>query len=65
MAETKSEDAVGVRGVIKYTLCGVQGCCPTVEVNHDAGKIVIKDDLGGTVTLTKDEWRDAQQQVRF
>lgn len=44
-------------------LCGVQGCCPTVEV-HDS-KLVITDDDGGRVTLTKEQWKDAVNNVRF
>ena len=36
------------------TLCGVQGCCPTVEISEN--EVVIKDDFGGKVTLTKAQW---------
>ncbi len=35
-------------------LCGVQGCCPTAEFTGNS--VVIRDDFGGMVTLTKDEW---------
>lgn len=38
------------------TLCGVQGCCPTVELGTD--EIVLRDDFGGTVRLTKPQWTD-------
>lgn len=65
MAKTKSEDEVDARGVEKFILCGVQGCCPTMEVNHDTGKVVINDDFGGTVTLTKNELRDALQKAKL
>lgn len=40
-------------------LCGTSGCCPTVEINHGENKIVITDDNGGKVTLTKEQWREA------
>jgi len=40
-------------------LCGVQGCCPTVEIHYGSNKIVITDDDGGKVTLTKEQWREA------
>lgn len=49
MAETK-----------KITLCGTQGCCPTVEISN---KVVIADDFGGKVTLTKAQWREAVGKV--
>lgn len=64
MAKT-SEEKTAAKGIDRYALCGVQGCCPTVEVDHAAEKLVIKDDFGGSVTLTKSEWRDALEKVRF
>jgi hypothetical protein len=39
------------------TLCGVQGCCPTIDFT-DPQKIVITDDFGGSVQLTKDQWEE-------
>lgn len=42
-----------------YTLCGTQGCCPTVTIYQDLDKVIIKDDFGGKVTLTKNEWTEA------
>lgn len=63
MVGAKNEDEADARNVKRVFLCGVQGCCPSVEVNHDTGKVVIKDDFGGTVTLTKEEWIDAQRKV--
>jgi hypothetical protein len=39
------------------TLCGVQGCCPTVDFT-DPEKVVLKDDFGGRVQLTPDQWAD-------
>ncbi len=49
--------------VTRIQLCGVQGCCPTVEVHHGSDKIVITDDDGGKVTLTKEQWREAFAKV--
>jgi len=45
--------------ITRIQLCGVQGCCPTVEIHHDTGKVVIADDSGGKVTLTKEQWQEA------
>jgi len=45
--------------VTSIRLCGVQGCCPTVEIHHGTNTIVINDDYGGKVTLTKEQWREA------
>jgi hypothetical protein len=39
------------------TLCGVQGCCPTVDFT-DASKVTLKDDHGGQVVLTREEWSE-------
>jgi len=46
------------------TLCGTQGCCPTVELDPDNNTVTIKDDFGGTVKLTTDEWRSAMEQMK-
>lgn len=48
---------------VVHTLCAVQGCCPTVEVDLDADRITIRDDDGGTVTLTQEQWRIATSKV--
>ncbi|PIZ40831.1 hypothetical protein COY35_01540, partial [candidate division WWE3 bacterium CG_4_10_14_0_2_um_filter_47_8] len=45
--------------ITRIQLCGVQGCCPTVEIHHDTGKVIIADDNGGKVTLTKEQWQEA------
>lgn len=42
-------------GVIK--LCGVSGCCPTVDFT-DPQKVILKDDFGGLVQLTRNQWQD-------
>lgn len=47
-------------GVRRVVLCGVQGCCPTVDVYDDENKVVISDDEGGQVTLTKEQWKEAR-----
>lgn len=39
----------------KIKLCGGQGCCPEVDFTQP-DKVVITDDHGGKVQLTKDEW---------
>ncbi len=39
-------------------LCGVQGCCPTVEISKD--DVVIRDDDGGQVKLTKAQFAELQ-----
>jgi hypothetical protein len=39
-------------------LCGVQGCCPSVEIRHDSNEVVITDDSGNSVTLTKEQWQE-------
>ncbi len=45
--------------VTRIQLCGVQGCCPIVEIDHEHNKIVITDDDGGKVTLNKKQWQEA------
>lgn len=44
------------------TLCGVQGCCPTVDFTNPA-MVVLKDDHGGEVKLTQAEWGELKQFV--
>lgn len=43
------------KGVVK--LCGVQGCCPTIDFT-DPKKVVLKDDFGGQIQLTRDQWQN-------
>jgi len=50
--------------VTRIKLCGVQGCCPIVEIHHGSDKVVIIDDGGGKVTLTKEQWREALAKVK-
>jgi hypothetical protein len=35
--------------------CGVKGCCPSVEFKKD--RVLIKDDYGGKVRLSRDRWQ--------
>ena len=42
-------------GMVK--LCGVQGCCPTVDFT-DPEKVVLADDFGGKVQLTREQWTE-------
>lgn len=44
------------------TLCGVQGCCPTVELGSKG--VVLRDDFGGKVSLTQAEWADLISKVK-
>ncbi|PIP30452.1 hypothetical protein COX25_04630 [bacterium (Candidatus Howlettbacteria) CG23_combo_of_CG06-09_8_20_14_all_37_9] len=39
------------------TLCGVQGCCPTIDFT-DSQNVILKDDFGGRVQLTRNEWEE-------
>jgi hypothetical protein len=41
----------------KVTLCGVQGCCPTIDFS-DPNFVVITDDYGGTVKMKREHWTD-------
>jgi len=43
------------KGIVK--LCGVQGCCPTIDFT-DPQKVVLKDDFDGQIQLTQDQWQD-------
>ena len=45
----------------EFTLCGVQGCCPTVKVGAQGA--VLTDDNGGKVVLTADEWSELKNLI--
>ena len=51
--------------VTRIQLCGAQGCCPTVEIHHGFDKVVITDDDGGKVTLTKEQWQETLAKVNI
>jgi hypothetical protein len=38
-------------------LCGERGCCPVVDFTFP-GKVILRDDLGGRVQLTREQWAD-------
>lgn len=40
----------------RTVLCGVQGCCPVVECTGEG--VVITDDAGGKVVLTREQSRE-------
>ena len=41
----------------RILLCGVQGCCPSIDFT-DPSVVVLKDDFGGQVQLTREQWAD-------
>lgn len=43
-------------------LCGVFGCCPTAEFMPDS--VILRDDHGGKVRLTLDEWAGLVAKVK-
>ena len=43
------------------TLCGVQGCCPTLEFQKE--EVVIKDDFGGKVRLNNEQWAELVKRI--
>ena len=42
-----------MKNVVKFNLCQ-KGCCPTVEFDQES--IMIRDDEGGKVTLTPEQF---------
>ena len=42
-------------GMVK--LCGLQDGCPTVDFS-DPEKVVVADDFGGKVQLTREQWTE-------
>jgi len=47
----------------EFTMCGRPGkCCPVAKV-YDDGKIIITDDYGGKVTITKEQLLSLVEQV--
>lgn len=54
---TEGGKDVVIKEIGTVTLCAVQGCCPTVDFT-DPQKVVLRDDFGGQVQLTREEWKD-------
>jgi len=50
-----SEDESPEKGIV--ALCGERGCCPEVDFTFP-GKVILRDDLGGRVKLTLEQWED-------
>lgn len=48
-------NGIKVLDMNRFQLCGVDGCCPEVEINAKLGSMKITDDYGGTVTLTNEQ----------
>lgn len=46
----------------KIRLCGVKGCCPSLEFTDKT--VFIEDDFGGKVKLTKEQWSDLKEKIR-
>ena len=46
------------------TLCGTQGCCPTITLNQEQRTSVIKDDFGGSVRLSYQELKDLTEKLK-
>lgn len=46
------------KGVV--VLCGERGCCPEVDFTF-FGKVILRDDLGGRVKLTLEQWEDLKE----
>ena len=43
----------------EVVLCGTSGCCPTVTFNDN--EVVIKDDFGGLVKLTDEQFKELKK----
>lgn len=47
----------------EVTMCGRRNrCCPVWKEN-EAGNITIKDDFGGNVVFTKEQWEVMKQKI--
>lgn len=40
-------------GVVMF--CGDNGCCPLIDFT-DPERVILKDDFGGKVRLTREQW---------
>lgn len=43
------------KGIV--VLCGERDCCPEVDFTFP-GKVILRDDLGGRVKFTTEQWED-------
>lgn len=41
-------------------LCGDRGCCPTLDFSNP-NKVILRDDIGGRVSLTREQWEDLKE----
>lgn len=55
---TLSDCKSSENGVV--ALCGERGCCPEVDFTFP-GKVILRDDLGGRVKLTLEQWEDLKE----
>lgn len=46
------------KGVV--ALCGERGCCPEVDFTFP-GRVILRDDIGGRVKLTLEQWEDLRE----
>lgn len=60
-----NEQSAGTNTPRVITLCGSQGCCPTVTINEETQTVILKDDFGGAVTLKFEEWKDALKNAQI
>ena len=54
-SQSSASQRVPEQGMVK--LCGVAGCCPSVDFSNPE-KVILKDDFGGQVELTRAQWKD-------
>lgn len=50
LKDTEEEEGI-------VTLCAIRGCCPTIDFTNP-NIVIIRDDLGGLVKLTRVEWAE-------
>ena len=49
------------KNMVIVAFCGVQGCCPTVEIKGE--DILVKDDFGNVAKMSKAQWISLAQQT--
>jgi len=45
--------------VKRVVLCGVSGCCPTIDFTSDG--VLMADDRDGSVFLSREQWRELME----